>query len=131
MGEIRQVEVINKDTGETEILSERKGSYCQFMDEFCFGEFFIQLRLDWKDQDNRYQEPTLDADIYTKNALSGEKRKYKSQNDMWHHTKIEKDEEGNFIYHFSFKRLDLVLRRRITVDDGFAGMLRIIGGRIS
>ena len=50
---------------------------------------------------------TLDADIYTKNAVTGKKRKYKSQKDMWHHTKIEKDEEGNFIYHFAFKRLDL------------------------
>ena len=61
MGEIIQIEVINKETGETKILSERKGSNCQFMDEFCFEEFFIQLRLDWIDQDYKYQEPTLMA----------------------------------------------------------------------
>ncbi len=129
MTENQQI-LINKKTGETKILFERESSYCHFMDEFCFGRFFIQLRLDWADQESKHQEPTLDADIYTKNAVTGKKIKYKSQKDMWHHTSIKKDEEGNFIYHFSFKSFELVLRRRIIVEDGFAGKVRIIGGSV-
>ena len=128
MGKITEVEVTNKRTGQKTILSEKEGSYCLFMDEFCFGKFFITLRLDWLDQNGKHQEPTLDADIYIKNAVTGKKRKYKSGKDMWHHTSIEKDDEGNFIYHFSFKSFELVLRRRITVEDVFDGKLGIIGG---
>ena len=130
MGKITEVEVINKRTGETKILFEREDSHCLFMDEFCFGRFFITLRLDWVDQDSKYQEPTLDADIYTKNAVTGEKIKYKSGKDMWHHTSIKKDDKGNFIYHFLFKKFELVLRRRITAKDYFDGKVRIIGGSV-
>ena len=131
MGKRTKVEVIDKETGETKILFEREGRHCHFMDEFCFGRFFITLRLDWTDQDSKYQEPTLDADIYTKNAITGEKIKYKSGKDMWHHTSIKKDDKGNFIYHFLFKKFELVLRRRITVKDYFDGKVRIISGSVN
>jgi hypothetical protein len=130
MGKVTEVEIINKKTGETKILFEREGSYCHFMDEFCFGRFLMQLRLDWTDQDSKYQEPTLDADIYTKNKVTGEKIKYKSGKHMWHHTSISKDKEGNLIYHFSFKSLELILRRRITVEDRLDGKVRIIDSRV-
>lgn len=130
MGTITEVEMINKKTGQTKILFKRKDSYCHFMDEFRFGKFFIQLRLDEKDRDGVHQEPTLDADIYTEYAVSGKKIKYKSGKDMWHHTSIEKDEEGNLIYYFSFKSLELVLRRRITIEEGLACKVKIISGSV-
>lgn len=128
MGNITEVEVIDKETGERQTLFERPGSHCHFMEEFYFGRFFIILRLDWGDQDSEYKEPTLDADIYIKNSNTEKRVKYKTEKEKWHHTAIKKDDEGNFIYHFIFKSFELSLRRRITVEDVFDGKIKIVGG---
>lgn len=128
MSGITEVEIINKQTGESRILFKRHGSYCHFLDTFNFEKYLIQLRLDWLDRDNQYQEPTLDADIYKINKTTGKKKKYKSQKDQWHHTSIEKHEDGSFIYHFTFKDLELLIKRRIIIQNILDGKVRIIGG---
>jgi hypothetical protein len=131
MGQITEVEIINKKTGENKLLFERPGSYCHFMDKFSFGKFLIQLRLDWADLDGQYQEPILDADIYILNEAKGKKRKYKSKKDLWHHTSIEKENDGDYMYHFIFKNLELLLKRRIKIQSVFDGKIRIVGGSIN
>jgi hypothetical protein len=101
------------------------------MDKFSFGKFLIQLRLDWADLDGQYQEPILDADIYILNEGTGKKRKYKSKKDLWHHTSIEKENDGDYMYHFIFKNLELLLKRRIKIQSVFDGKIRIVGGSIN
>jgi hypothetical protein len=47
------------------------------MDDFSFGHFHITLRLDWRDLDDNFEEPILDADVYVVDEKTKKKKKYK------------------------------------------------------
>jgi hypothetical protein len=84
------------------------------------------LRLDWGDSDDVHCEPILDSDIYTIDNRTGNKRKYKKDKADWHHTIIEKISGEKFVYKFSFKDLELIFERRITVETFFDAKIKII-----
>jgi len=119
--EIRSVEFIDVNMNEKISLFERVGSCCHFRDTFKYKNYFVRLRLDWSDLDE-YNEPTLDADIWTKNNGKKEKKR----NGIWHHTKKEIDPKtGQWKYIFKFENLELHLTTRKTVAKFLTAKARI------
>jgi len=106
--------LINTDTGEESQLFERTGSRCYFHEEIHFGNYIINLRIDWGDiQDS---DPILDADLYQK---SEGKKNRKIKNSIWHHTKKKYDPNtGLKTYNFSFNNLQLRLIAQMSVSIG-------------
>ncbi len=105
MSVIIKVEMINCDTGKTEVLHEKNDKKrCCFMKTFVYNNRYeIQLRLD-----NNYKPtipPTLDADI--KDLQTGESLRKKS---FQHHTDKTHDPSLNMdIYDFRFQGLIMSL----------------------
>ena len=127
MSIITKAELINKKTGEIkELFYRTENKRCSFLEEFPFGQFCITLRLDWAESDDVYCEPILDADIFTLNARTGKKKKYKKDKDEWHHTTIEKIPGEKLFYKFTFKDLELIFERRITVSTFLDGKIKIV-----
>jgi hypothetical protein len=81
-------------TGETQELTTRDGSACQFFEAFKCGGYKIQLRLDWKDLDS-LGNPTLDADF--SKPCTGKKVKPKRVA-LAHHTQAQGDGKRTYIW---------------------------------
>ena len=96
--------MVNLDTNEEEVLSERKYKRCRFKEWFRYKNYEIQLRWDFKHIAN--DEPMLKADIKDKTTgklLEKGKR-------IWHHTEMKYDTQPKRkIYTFDFESLRLRL----------------------
>jgi hypothetical protein len=109
---IVKVEMINCDTGKTEVLHEKNDKKrCSFMKTFVYdNRYEIQLRLD-----NNYKPtvpPTLDADI--KDLQTG---KFLQEKSFQHHTDKKYDPNLNMdIYDFRFKGLIMRLYTVATAE---------------
>ena len=113
---ILSMKLVDIDTKEEMLLFEREGSRCHFSKEFLFGNYIINLRMDWGDIKNG--DPVLDADIYRN--ISGSKGK-RIKNGAWHHTEKRYDQDSRrIIYVFNFKNLQLRLMSQISVSMGIS-----------
>jgi len=104
--------LINLEDSSESKLFEREDSKCHFREGIHFGQYIIQLRLDWTDMRNN--EPVLDADIYVKPKSS----RSKLRNGSWHHTvKRYNTEIDGCVYLFEFQslRLRLSIRRKMAI----------------
>lgn len=120
--EITEVILIDLKKGMETKLFEKPGSRCHFNETFKYNEYYIQLRIDWKDLVNG--DPTLDADIYK--IIHGKKVFLKKKDTEWHRTHRElNDEMGLHVYAFKFEDLELCLnikksiKKTITADVRF------------
>lgn len=114
--EIIEIRLLNIKTGDEHLLHEkpeRSGgiSRCSFMNDFTFGEYNVQLRLDWGDINDG--EPILDGDIWTIDKMN-KKHHLKGS---FHHTKKELDNEtGRYVYTFKFNDdIELILGTKKTI----------------
>jgi hypothetical protein len=98
----------NLENGDIQDLSIKPKSHCLFFDPFVCGNYKVQLRLDFKDLDNR-GNPTLDADVY--NLCSGKKSKARKVKEV-HHTEANKVDER--IYQWELEDKSLKLRITLT-----------------
>ncbi len=98
----------NLSTGETQELTIKNGSVCQFFDPFKCDGYEIQLRLDWKDLDNQ-GNPTLDADF--KNPCTGKMDKSMRAHPA-HHTHAQGDRERIYPWDFT----DKLIKLRVTLN---------------
>jgi hypothetical protein len=115
--QIISVKFIDVDTKKEKELVERPGSRCHFNEVLCFGNYFIQLRLDWGDTKNG--DPLLDADIWTE--THGRKKFLRKKGTEWHHIEKKPDpESGLTMYTFKFKNLVLRLMTRRTLGKGLS-----------
>lgn len=118
---ILSMKLVNVDTGEEKPLFERAGSRCHFNEDIFFGDYVINLRVDWGDIRN--SDPVLDANIYRN--ISGSKGKRKKTG-SWHHTEKRYDQDSRrMIYLFKFQNLQLRLMSQISVAMG-AGLDAIL-----
>ncbi len=117
--EIISIKLVNLNDNSERLLYERKASKCHFAKEFNFGDYKVQLRLDWSDIRDGY--PTLDADIWS--ISSGKQLK----NGPWHHTQKTIDPNTNTrIYGFRFKNLKLRLISKTTVGKKLTSSVTIV-----
>lgn len=108
--DIIKVVMININTGEEFELVEKPDSKCHFLEPFSFGDYRIQLRIDWSDI--QHGDPVLDADIWTESN----NKKIKVKNEKWHHSFKEVDRSINqSVYIFKFENLQLCLTTRKTI----------------
>ena len=119
--EIVSIEFIDVDTNELISLSEKLNSRCHFQDTFKCKEYFIQLRLDWKDLDEQ-NDPTLDADIWKKEKG----KKVFIKKGPWHHSKkVTNKKTGKREYIFKFESLELHLATKATIGKTLSAKANI------
>jgi len=110
--EIERVKLIDVDSGEEIILSQRPRSYCWFCNRTIKGKEF-QLRVDFNDLDIN-ESPTLDAEL--REEISPGRFKH-SKEEQFHHTYEQYDElKGEWRYYFHFEDITWQLFIKKTVN---------------
>jgi len=114
--------LVDIDTDEEILLTEKlegrgKPSRCHFFEPFRYGEYIIELRLDWENFES--MNPSLDADIW-----KGEKtKKNRLPKGKYHETKpVWDDRIKKKVYDFQFEgfrsrfALKMQIERNILAD---------------
>jgi len=115
------VRMVNLDTNEEEVLSEKKyKKRCRFKEWFRYKNYEIQLR--WDSEDIANGEPKLDADI--KDKTTGKLLKGKR---IWHQTEMKYDTQAKrktYTFDFEGLRLRLYIIRTMRKDFSVDAILR-------
>lgn len=94
---IARVQVTDVDSGETFDLHTKEGSTCHFFERFEAGDYLIQLRLHWRDRDEK-GHPKLKADFI--DPATG-KHDHSMDRDPAHHTTSADCEERTYVWEFA------------------------------